>query len=95
MTITETLALSLTQCSYDRERILRPDFPMYRAQCRMCAVSSLAAGPMFHQAGVDGSLSASYRKALAGIFGDDWRRGHEMVKAEAQRVKLARAGLQP
>lgn len=93
--LSESESLSLTQCSYDRERILRPDFPMYRAQCRMCAVSALAAGPMFHASGIDGSLAAPYRKALALIFGDDIRRGHTLVKEQYERLKLARAGLQP
>lgn len=93
MTLTESL--TLMQCSYDRERVLRPDFPMYRAQCRMCAVAALAAGPLFHQSGVDGYLAQPYRKALSLIFGDDWRRGHELVKEQHDARKLAQAGLQP
>jgi hypothetical protein len=97
-TDTGSLSLTLTQCSYDKERILRPDFPMYRASCRMCAVAALAAGPAFHQSGLDGSLAAPYRKALAQIFGaddKDIRRGHAMVKQQFEALKLARAGLQP
>lgn len=94
-TILETPSLTLTHCSYDRERILRPDFPMYRAQCKACAVASLAAGPDFWRAGLDGGDAKPYRLQLARLFGDDWRRGHELVKAEAERIKLARAGLQP
>lgn len=96
--LSETESLTLTQCEYDRERILRPDFPMYRAQCRMCAVASLAAGPMFHASGLDGYLAQPYRRALALIFGADdaeIRRGHALVKAQYEALKLARAGLQP
>lgn len=95
---TVTESLFLTHCSYDRERILRPDFPMYRAQCKACAVASLAAGPMFHASGLDGYLAQPYRRALALIFGAndaDIRRGHALVKEQYDRLKLARAGLQP
>lgn len=98
MTVTETPSLTLTHCTYDRERMLRPDFPMYRAQCKACAVASLAAGPMFHASGLDGYLAQPYRRALALIFGADdkeIRRGHSLVKEQYERLKLARAGLQP
>lgn len=95
MTTTETISLTLTHCSYDRERILRPDFPMQRRDCKACAVYALANGPDFWRGGLDGGDAKPYRKALAQIFGDDWRRGHAMVVAESERIKLARAGLQP
>jgi hypothetical protein len=88
--------MTLTHCSYDRERIHRPDFPMFRAQCKACAVAALAAGPMFHASGLDGILAASYRRALALIFGAEdaeIRRGHALVKEQHARLKLARAGL--
>jgi hypothetical protein len=90
---TLTESLTLTHCGYDKERLHRPDFPMFRAQCKACAVAALAAGPAFHQSGVDGALSAPYRKALAQIFGDRWREGHEMVKQQYEALKLARATL--
>jgi hypothetical protein len=84
----------LEQCAYDRTRVLKPDFPMYRAQCRSCAVAAIASGPDFHASGVDGSLSAGYRKALSALFGDQWRLGHELVKEQNARLKLARATLE-
>jgi hypothetical protein len=96
--LSEVESHTLTHCEYDRQRILQPDFPMYMASCRMCAVAALAAGPAFHQSGLDGSLAVSYRKALAQIFGagdKDIRRGHAMVKQQFEALKLARAGLQP
>lgn len=68
-----------------------PDYPMYQAACKGCAVRAIAQGPQFHASGVDGALSASYRKALAGIFGDDWRAGHELVKAAAKHIRDAKA----
>lgn len=81
----------LNPCPYCRSAQVQPDYPMYQNGCKGCAVRAIAQGPQFHASGVDGSLSDSYRKALAGIFGDDWRKGHELVKAEAKRIKEARA----
>lgn len=69
----------------------RPDSPLFHAACKGCAVRALAQGPQYHASGVDGALSKSYRTALAQIFGDDWREGHVLVKAEADRIKKARA----
>jgi hypothetical protein len=88
-------SLTETHCTYDRERVLRPDFPMFRAQCKACAISSLAAGPDFWRGGLDGGDAKPYRIQLARIFGDGWRAGHELVKAEHARIRLARATLQP
>ena len=78
-------------CDYCAKAQAVPDFPMYRNGCQGCAVRAIAQGPQFHASGVDGQLSASYRKALAGIFGDDWRKGHDLVKAEAKRIRESRA----
>lgn len=68
-----------------------PDTPHQHAGCKGCAVRALAQGPAFHRSGLDGSLAAPYRRALASIFGDDWRRGHEAVKREHARIREARA----
>ncbi len=84
------LEIDRDSCDYCKVAQERADYPLYRAQCRGCAVRSLACGPMFFQSGLDGSLSAPYRKALCGIFGDAWRQGHDLVKAEHARVKAAR-----
>lgn len=83
--------MSAAACSYCRAAQIKPDYPMYRNGCPGCGVRAIAQGPQFHASGVDGTLSSAYRKALAGIFGDDWRRGHEMVKAEHQRIKDGRS----
>lgn len=77
-------------CDYCTKAKEEADWPLFRAQCRGCAVRSLASGPAFHQSGLDGSLAAPYRKALGAIFGDDWRKGHELVKAEYARIQAAR-----
>lgn len=80
-------------CSYCAKAEQEPDYPLYRATCRGCAIRALAHSPHFHQAGVSGRLSADdpYAKALAGIFGDTWRQGHELVKAQAKRIREGRA----
>lgn len=85
-----TEPLDLPLCSYDRERIFRPDFPMFRAECKACAVAQLAASPMFHQSGLDGTLAQPYVKALSLIFGDQWRQGHQLVKQQHEALQLAR-----
>ncbi|WP_225784472.1 hypothetical protein [Xenophilus sp. Marseille-Q4582] len=77
-------------CDYCDRAQAEADWPLYRAQCVGCAVRALAQGPLFHAAGVEGSIAAPYRKALAQVFGDDWRNGHERVKAEHARIKAAR-----
>lgn len=82
---------NLETCEACRIAATNPDTPHQRAGCKGCAVRALAQGPMFHQSVVDGHLAAGYRKALGLIFGDDWRQGHELVKAEHARIREARA----
>lgn len=79
------------RCDYDVQRETNPEFPMYRAQCRGCAIAGLAAGPLFHMASAGGRLDHPYRRALGMVFGDNWQAGHEEVKAAHARLKLARA----
>jgi hypothetical protein len=67
------------------------DSPFYQASCRGCAVRGLAISIGFHQSEKAGTLDNSYRHGLMALFGDDWRRGHEDVKAEAARIKALRA----
>jgi hypothetical protein len=83
--------LANANCDACARAAQQPDTPFQRAGCKGCAVRALAQGPMFHQSGLDGHLGSAYRKALAQIFEDDWRAGHEMVKAEHQRIREARA----
>lgn len=59
--------------------------PIYTAACKGCAVRSLAGSPQFYAGGVDGGDAKPYRRLLGVIFGDEWRRGHEAVKAERTR----------
>lgn len=78
-------------CSACARAVHNPDTPFQHAGCQGCAVRAIAQGTVFHQSGLDGSLSAAYRKALAVVFGDDWWAGHERVKAEHKRIHDARA----
>lgn len=78
-------------CDYCHTAEQQPDWPLYRAQCRGCGIRALASGPLFHKSGLDGSLAQGYRKALCGLFGDDWRNGHQQVKAVHERIRAARA----
>lgn len=78
-------------CVDCRRALDAPDSPLYQSHCIGCAVRSLAQGPQFHTAGLDGGDSKAYRKALSLIFGDQWRLGHARVVAEHQRIKEARA----
>ncbi len=82
-------------CAYDQAAQTSADYPFLRSQCRGCAIRSLAASPFFHAAGVSGRLNPedSYTKALALIFGDGWRDGHQLVKAEFERNKKLRSTL--
>lgn len=82
-------------CDYCQRAKEEADYPLYRAQCRGCAVRALAQGPIgsFCKQGVDGPSAAPYRKALGLIFGDAWRDGHKLVRTEYDRIKAARAML--
>ena len=81
-------------CDYCEKAKTVPYWPLYRAQCKGCAIRSLASSPSFHQSSVDGALTPAYRDALGVIFGDGWRAGHALVKAQHERIRaliLARA----
>lgn len=67
------------------------DSPFYQASCHGCTVRGLAISIGFHQSQKAGTLDNSYRHGLMALFGDDWRRGHEDVKAEAGRIRALRS----
>lgn len=62
-------------------------WPGFHAKCRGCQVRALAHGPSYHASMQADALMPGYRNALRAMFGDDWRRAHEEVKAEYQRMK--------
>lgn len=80
--------MSCTSCARAAADV---DSPFQHAGCKGCAVRALAQSPDFYRGGIDGGDAKPYRKALALIFGDDWRAGHDLVLAEAARIKKARS----
>lgn len=80
-------------CDYCQRAQQEPDYPLFRAQCRGCAVRSLAQSPIgsMCKQGLDGFHAAPYRKALGAIFGDNWRQANQLVRAEYDRIRAARA----
>lgn len=83
-------AMTAETCDYCRRASVVADYPLFHAHCVGCGTRSLASSPIFHAAGVSGRLGDPYRKALGMLFGDDWAKGHEKVKAEAARIRAAR-----
>jgi hypothetical protein len=68
----------------------QPLTALTRAACRGCAIRELARSPLYHQASMlESWRGADYREALAQVFGDAWRDGHELVKKERARQKDA------
>lgn len=80
-------------CDYCQRAKVEADYPLFRAQCRGCAVRALAQGPIgsMCKQGLDGFHAAPYRKALGLIFGDNWRAANTLVLAEYERIRAARA----
>jgi len=77
-------------CPNCTEAARRPEWPGYTAACKGCAARGIANGPEFHRSRKDGSLTPSYTSALYSIWGEDWRAGHEAVKAAAEKLRQAR-----
>ena len=82
--------IDLEPCDYCIKAAERTDFPLYRAQCKACAVRSLSLSPEFYAGGLDGGNAKPYRKLLGQIFGDDWRQAHDLVLAERDRIAKLR-----
>lgn len=59
----------------------------YQADCPSCQVRGLAKSMGFYQSQRQGVLMRNYRRALHSMFKGDVARGHELVKAEAERLK--------
>ena len=78
-------------CDYCARAQHEPDYPLFRAQCKGCAVRSLAQSPIgaHCKRGLDGH--SPYGKALCAIFGDGWREANVLVRAEYDRIRSARA----
>lgn len=62
-------------------------WPIFQSECRGCKVRALASGPLHFTAMKAKTITPSYKAALRAVFGDDWRAGHDEVKAEHARIK--------
>lgn len=67
-------------------------WPGYLAGCRGCRVRALASGPAFFAASRSGQITPAYRTALQALLDEDWKAGHEEVKAEHDRLKSLKKG---
>lgn len=78
-------------CQYDAQALTEPDFPLFTAQCRQCEIRSLAQSPIFHEAKMHNTIAGAYKAQLVKMFGAAWPEGHQVIKHEAGRIRLARA----
>lgn len=69
-----------------------PNWPGFLAGCRGCDVRALASGPVFFGAMRAGEVTPAYRAALKALLGEDWKAGHEEVKAEHKRLQSLKQG---
>ena len=66
------------------------DTGMFRAGCEECSARMLAHGPEHFQAMAVAAFTPAYSLALKRVFGADWIRGHERVRAWAKRIEAHR-----
>lgn len=62
---------------------------IYQSGCDGCAARALAQSPEFAEAARTGTQTPRYRMALAEFFKGREQEGHRMVKAWAERRKVA------
>ena len=78
-------------CVFCKSAEVEPDYPCYHANCVGCGTRALAQSPMYHGSAQRGRLGDEYRVALGRLFGDGIEAGRLLVKAEATRIREARA----
>ena len=75
-------------CPACTEATTNPWCGAYRADCLECSARALSHSPAHHDAATAGAITPRYRDALQVVFGSEWKRGHERVKAwAAKRVQ--------
>ncbi len=74
------------------EGCANPEGGVYIETCKRCMARDLARGPLFFASMRKQKLTPEYRFALEYVFGDGWKEGHELVKAEAKRYATGAAG---
>lgn len=72
----------------------RADWPFYTADCRGCIARGIANGPEYWRSCQDGKLTADYKTSLRTVWGEDWKTGHDAVKAAAARLEAMRTSTQ-
>lgn len=72
-------------CPACQEAERNPLTGMYQSGCLECSARALSHGPAYFDAARSDSMTPAYRDALQATFGENWRAGHEAVKAWAQR----------
>lgn len=63
----------------------------FTAHCRSCEARALASVGAHVESAERGAITPQYRAALERFFGDDWKQGHQQVKAWGQRITEAAA----
>lgn len=81
---------SAIRCLACAETERNPASGRVNAECKSCAARDLARGPAFFEASQAGAVTASYKSALQATFGEDWWRGHDEVKAWAEKLQRTR-----
>lgn len=74
-------------CANCTQALTKAHWPGFTADCRGCQLRALASSPTFFAATQAGAMTAAYRSALQALFGEDWRRAHDEVKAEHARLQ--------
>jgi hypothetical protein len=61
----------------------------YRADCQDCTARGIYHSHARYEAEKAGYVTRAYEQLLRDKFGDDWLKGHDMVKGWAPRAKPA------
>jgi hypothetical protein len=63
--------------AYERNRL----YGGYHPECEGCNIRSIAGSPAYSYSLLAGTILSPYKARLVSVFGDDWRAGHDKVKA--------------
>lgn len=80
-------------CEHCTEAQTDANWPGYQARCRGCQVRAMANGPAFFESAQAQRISPVYRTALEKLFGKDWQASHREVRAEYERLRAMKNGL--
>jgi hypothetical protein len=77
----------LEHCETCAHAEINPRTGLFNAGCLECTTRHIAHLPVFAECQHAGRLTEPYMASLKRVFGDDWKAGHESVKAWAKRIK--------